>query len=114
MGVPMEKKVAAGSFPRWYMDQAQTDPKETQVQRLGPVGLGITIPLYPAQARRKGPEQIQDGFGANIAQMPNFVSPGELLQNNTGQPVMRIGQNPYPQRLREQRNLGHGVFVSGP
>jgi hypothetical protein len=79
------------------MDQAELHAVAVQVHRNGPLGITVAIAAHNGYGRSKILNRLQNGWRADIAQVPDFIGAGCERFEVGRQLVVGISENEYLQ-----------------
>ncbi len=90
----VEEEVDVGRRSGWGdVDEVDAEGAALEVQGEGPVCYGVAIAAYDFEGFSGGAEFIENPLGADVAEVPDFVGGGELLDECGGQFVVGIGDD---------------------
>ena len=73
--------------------QAEFQPTSRKVQNQRPLEIAVAISAHNDYARSDRPQFVENGFRANIAKMPDFISVLRHFAHTIREPIVRVGEN---------------------
>jgi hypothetical protein len=101
MGVAMENHIdILRRDIRRNVNQTKPHPVSLQVDREWPIEIAIAIAAYDCDRRPESLDRLENGRGAHIAEMPDFVRISRQRFDVRRQFVVRIGENEDSEQRR--------------